>query len=107
MITITDVAKDRVKSLLEQQPGMKGLRVRVVGGGCGGMEYKLDLDDGPKEGDKVLDEDGVQVYIDVKSYLFVANSQLDWKEDMMGASFKFENPQVKGTCGCGQSFYVE
>ena len=107
MITLTDSAKERVKDLLAKDPMKSGLRVQVVGGGCGGLEYKLDLADGPGEGDKVFDGDGFQVYVDMKSYLFVANSVLDWRDDLMGTSFKFDNPQATGTCGCGESFYVE
>ncbi|MCZ6691461.1 MAG: iron-sulfur cluster assembly accessory protein [Planctomycetota bacterium] len=107
MISVTEKAQERVRSLLKEKPEMGGLRVRVIGGGCGGLEYKLDLDKGPQEGDKIVEGEGFQVYVDNKSYLFVINSVLDWKEDLMGSSFRFENPQVKGTCGCGSSFYIE
>ena len=107
MIALTDSAKNRVRDLLAKDPEKSGLRVQVVGGGCGGMEYKLDLSKGPGEGDKVLEGEGFQVYVDMKSYLFVANSVLDWRDDLMGMSFKFDNPQATGTCGCGQSFYVD
>ena len=106
MIGLTEGAKERVRRLLRNEPDGIGLRIRVVGGGCGGLEHKLDLDSGPTEGDKVFDGDGFRVYVDMKSYLFVANSTLDWKEDLMGARFHLENPQAKGTCGCGESFYV-
>lgn len=107
MITLTEKAQNRVKNLIDGDPEKTALRIKVVGGGCGGMEYKLDLVDAPEEGDKVLDGDGWTVYVDKKSYLFVANTVLDWKEDVMGARFDFQNPQVTGTCGCGQSFYVQ
>jgi len=84
----------------------KGLRVGIRGGGCTGFSYLFEWsDEEPRKEDKVLSyEDGrVQVFIDPKSYLFLDGSTLDFSTSLMGRGFKFVNPNVKGTCGCGQS----
>lgn len=85
-----------------QQPG---LRVRVVGGGCSGMSYRMEFDD-PREGDEVFESDGFRVYVDKKSMIFLNGSELDYRESLTGAGFHFQNPNVKGSCGCGESFSV-
>ena len=104
-ITLTDRAANKVRDLISKStPPEGGLRVRVVGGGCSGLSYQLDIDKGPAPGDKILESNGVSVYLDPKSALFVSGTEIDWQESMMGAAFSFRNPNAKGTCGCGTSF---
>ena len=108
-ITITEKAAQKGRELIDSQAdGMSepGLRVRVIGGGCSGMMNKMEFADGAEEGDAVFETDGFTVYIDKKSLFFLNGSALDYKEGLTGAGFKFENPNVKGTCGCGESFHT-
>lgn len=84
-----------------------GLRVGVKGGGCSGLSYNLSLDTEERAGDKVVEVDGVKVFVDLKSFLYVDGSTLDYKEEgLMQRGFTFNNPQSSGTCGCGESFGV-
>jgi len=109
-ITITENAVARGKSIMSQQAGdMKepGLRVRIKGGGCSGLMYQMDIEDGPvAEDEQVIERDGFRVYIDKKSLFFLNGSELDYLEGLTGAGFKFTNPNATGTCGCGESFSV-
>ena len=77
----------------------------MIGGGCSGLQYKLDIDE-PRQGDKVFERDGVQVVTDKKSYLYLHGTELDYSEGLMESGFKLHNPNVKRTCGCGTSFAV-
>ena len=108
MIDVTESAGTEIKKLIAAQdlPEKGGLRLFVKGGGCSGMSYGMDIVDGPSEKDKVFDVHGVQVYIDPKSYLFLSGITMDFKESLMGRGFVFENPNAKGSCGCGTSFSV-
>jgi iron-sulfur cluster assembly protein len=94
----------RILSLVSDQPH-KGLRVKVVGGGCSGLQYKMELDE-PREGDKVFEKDGAKLIVDRKSFLYLNGTELEYKEDLMKAGFTLNNPNVKRTCGCGASFAV-
>ena len=82
------------------------LRVAVKGGGCSGLTYDLDLVEGPGENDKVISEHGLELYIDKKSYIFLAGTELDYSGGLNGKGFVFNNPNAKTTCGCGTSFSV-
>jgi len=82
-----------------------GLRVKVVGGGCSGLSYQMSFDEARPD-DQVFERDGMKVFIDKKSLLFLNGSELDYVEGLTGAGFKFQNPNVKGSCGCGESFHV-
>ncbi len=105
-ISLTDRAAARIKELLaaEKKEG-QGLRVKVVGGGCSGLQYKLDLDL-PKGSDKIFEKDGAKVVVDMKSLLYLAGTELDYKDELMQSGFVFQNPNVKKSCGCGTSFTV-
>ena len=105
MITLTSKAAEKVKGLFEQEgrPNM-ALRVFVQGGGCSGLQYGLTFDEEPVDGDTVLESNGVQVLVDANSAPHLAGIKIDYVEDMMGAGFKFINPEATQTCGCGQSF---
>lgn len=82
-----------------------GLRVKVVGGGCSGLQYKMDIDV-EKDGDKVFAEGDCKVIVDRKSFLYLNGTELDYTDSLMDAGFKLRNPNVKRSCGCGASFTV-
>lgn len=107
MITLTDKASEKVKTL-QQQQGKTGfsLRVKVVGGGCSGYSYNLDFEEKPSEADIVFENKGVKLVIDPKSLPMIDNSEVDWIDAMTGAGFTLKNPNAKGSCGCGSSFTV-
>jgi iron-sulfur cluster assembly protein len=107
MITLTEKAAGKVKQLVAARGDLKdpGLRVRVVAGGCSGLSYQMDLADGPQPDDRVYESHGSKVFVDGKSDLYLAGVEIDWKESLMGSSFTFTNPNAKGKCGCGESFY--
>ncbi len=105
-IILTPEAAQKVRSLM-QQPGQqeaKGLRVRVQGGGCSGLSYQIQLDRAAGDHDHVWQSEGIEVYCDPKSALFVDGTRIGYHETMMESGFTFENPNAKGTCGCGTSF---
>ncbi len=105
MITVTDAAASKIKSLLEQQGKPEyGLRMRVVGGGCSGLQYQLNFEEKANPTDRVLETKGIKIFIDMKSSLYLVGSELDYVDGLMGAGFKINNPNAKSTCGCGESF---
>ncbi|MFT4570209.1 MAG: iron-sulfur cluster assembly protein [Hyphomicrobiaceae bacterium] len=107
MMSLTEQAADRiVKFVTDDSEGAnEGLRVRVIGGGCSGLQYKVGLD-ACKKGDKVFERDGARLFVDRRSYLYLNGTEIDWSNDLTGAGFRFVNPNVKKTCGCGESFVV-
>ncbi len=108
-ITVNTTAAEKGNALIASQEAAMtspGLRVRVVGGGCSGLMYQMEIVDGPEEGDEVFEHDGFAVYIDKKSLFFLNGSDLIYNDGLTGAGFKFKNPNVSGTCGCGESFAV-
>ncbi len=105
MITLTDTAIDKVRSIIEtQEPKPAGLRIAVVGGGCSGFSYSMAFENTPGMLDKTYDFNGLRVFIDEASLLYLEGARVDYVETMEGSGFKFENPNVKSTCGCGSSF---
>lgn len=106
-ITLTANATAKVKEIMAQQnPVPAGLRVGVVGGGCSGFSYSMSFENAPGMMDKVFDMDGLKVYVDATSVMYLNGCVVDYVETLEGAGFKFENPNVKSTCGCGSSFSV-
>ena len=107
IINITEQARLKVIELLaaEEYEGDYGLRVKVKGGGCSGMQYQLGFDI-VQENDKIIDEDGLTVMVDLKSMLYLTGSTVDYVEGLMGAGFSVDNPNVRSSCGCGESFSV-
>ena len=105
MITITDSATVKLRDILaeENNPGLK-LRIFVQGGGCSGMSYGFTLDEVANEDDFTLDEQGVQVLVDSMSMQYLTGASIDYKEDLMGATFSISNPNAQTSCGCGSSF---
>lgn len=105
-VQITESAAHRIKELLDQdERDLTGLRLKVVGGGCSGLQYKMDLDD-PRPTDRVFEYEGAKVIVDLKSLLYLGGTELDYRETLMEAAFVFQNPNVKRSCGCGASFVV-
>ncbi|HEY7095616.1 MAG TPA: iron-sulfur cluster assembly accessory protein [Terriglobales bacterium] len=106
-ITLSSNAIAKVKEIMAQQnPVPAGLRVGVVGGGCSGFSYSMSFENGAGLMDKVFDMDGLKVYVDATSVMYLNGCVVDYVENLEGAGFKFENPNVKSTCGCGSSFSV-
>jgi iron-sulfur cluster assembly accessory protein len=106
-ISLTPNAVGKVKEIMAQQnPVPTGLRVGVVGGGCSGFSYSMSFENGAGMMDKVFDMDGLKVYVDATSLMYLNGCRVDYLETLEGAGFKFENPNVKSTCGCGSSFQV-
>ncbi len=105
-VSITDRADQRIKDLVaaEKREG-QGLRLKIVGGGCSGLQYKMDLD-AERAGDRIFEKDGAKVLVDMKSLLYLNGTELDYKEGLMESGFVFQNPNVKRSCGCGTSFAV-
>lgn len=106
-INMTPTAVAKVKEIMAQQnPVPAGLRVGVVGGGCSGFSYSMSFENGAGMMDKVLDIEGLKVFVDATSMMYLNGAIVDYVETLEGAGFKFENPNVKSTCGCGSSFNV-
>lgn len=105
LIRVTASAAEKVRSLLTRQGRPAGvLRVAVVGGGCSGLQYKMDLQDGPANRDILVESAGVKVVVDPKSALYVTGSELDFIDALQGGGFKVKNPNAATTCSCGESF---
>jgi iron-sulfur cluster assembly accessory protein len=106
-ITLTPNATTKVKEIMAQQnPVPAGLRVGVVGGGCSGFSYSMQFENSAGMMDKVFNFDGLKVFVDATSVMYLNGCIVDYVESLEGAGFKFENPNVKSTCGCGSSFNV-
>ena len=107
-VKISEKAADKIKYFAEKE-GMKdnvGLRVAVKGGGCSGLTYDLAITDQEKESDKIVEQYGVKVMVDKKSYIYLVGTELDFSDGLNGKGFVFENPNAKKACGCGTSFAV-
>jgi iron-sulfur cluster assembly accessory protein len=102
-ITITDRAAGRIRTILAGAPQGHGLRVKVVDGGCSGFEYKMDIHP-PEAEDLVFEKDGARVLIASETLAHLSGTELDYRNELMQSGFVFNNPNVKGTCGCGTSF---
>ncbi len=106
LIKVRDGASARLCSLLKKQGRLEtgALRIAVIGGGCSGLQYKMDLVDGPANRDILVESNSVRVVIDPKSALFVTGSELDFSDDLQQGGFKVTNPNAVVTCSCGESF---
>jgi iron-sulfur cluster insertion protein len=105
MIKITEKAAVKVKEIAEAESLLgQGLRLRVVGGGCSGFSYDLYFEDKLGEMDEEFESNGVKLYVDPMSYQYLEGVEIDYVEGLHGAGFKFNNPNSKGSCGCGSSF---
>ena len=103
---MTDAAAQKIQRLIVEK-GLPdgGLRVKVVGGGCSGLTYKMDLDQA-RDGDKIFEHAGAKLVVDRKSFLYLNGTELDYADEIMSSGFNLRNPNVKRTCGCGSSFVV-
>lgn len=108
MITVSDNAKEFLHRLMEEQQKEAGtfVRVGVKAGGCSGLEYQLDFDTEPREGDQVFEDKGIKLVTDMKSLLYLYGTELDYKGGLEGKGLFFNNPNASRTCGCGESFAV-
>jgi len=107
-ITVTDKAAEHIRRLREQSglDDTYGLRVSVVGGGCSGLSYQLDFDNEEQPGDQVFIDKGIRLLTSLKSYLYLAGTELDYSDGLHGKGFHFINPNASRNCGCGESFGV-
>lgn len=105
MISLSDNAVHKIKQLVSEQGEQAGLRVKVVGGGCSGLQYRMEID-AAKERDKIFERDGARLIVDKKSFLYLNGSELDYAEELMSSGFRVVNPNAKRSCGCGESFVV-
>jgi iron-sulfur cluster assembly protein len=108
VLQLTETATARIREIMRDNGLTEGgLRVGVQGGGCSGLSYNLALDTEQRPGDKVFEQDGVKVFVDMKSLLYLNGATLDWKDEgLMQRGFTFSNPNSSGACGCGESFAV-
>ena len=107
MINISDSAAKKIKSIINEEDSSLKLRVFVQGGGCSGFQYGFSLEElPPADDDFTFEKDDVQVVIDSMSMQYLNEAEIDYKEDLMGASFTIKNPNVTATCGCGSSFTI-
>ncbi|KEQ28054.1 HesB/IscA family protein [Pedobacter antarcticus] len=108
MITITAKAKSKIDELMQesQMDTTYFLRVSVKGGGCSGLSYNMDFDNEEQTGDQFFEDKGVRVALDMKSFLYLAGTELDFSDGLNGKGFNFNNPNASRSCACGESFSV-
>jgi len=108
MVTVTDKAKERVLKIMNDENYDENyfVRVAVVSGGCSGLSYDLNFDNEEKKGDQFFVDNGVKICLDIKSYLYLAGTELDYSDGLNGKGFEFHNPNASRTCACGESFSV-
>lgn len=104
MIQLTEQAVNRVKEVMAaESKGFTGIRVAVEGGGCSGFQYSMNLEREEQKGDQIVELEGLKVFVDEQSMLYLDGTEIDYVETTQGAGFKFNNPNVTGSCGCGES----
>jgi iron-sulfur cluster assembly protein len=106
-IEVTAPAAEEIKKFMSSEddlPETSGLRVRVVPGGCSGFQYSLNIEEEPRQGDFILEQQGVRLFVDMFSGQYLDGIRIDYTSNMMGSGFTFENPNATGGCGCGTSF---
>jgi iron-sulfur cluster assembly accessory protein len=106
-LEVTSAAAGEIKKFIADEqdlPETAGLRVRVVPGGCSGFQYSLNIEEDSRQGDNVIDKDGIRIFVDMFSTQYLNGIRIDHTSNMMGSGFTFENPNATGGCGCGTSF---
>ena len=106
-LSVTEPAAEEIKKFMSGEEGLPetaGLRVRVVPGGCSGFQYSLNIEEESRQGDFILDEKGVRLFVDMFSAQYLNGVAIDYVTNMMGSGFTFTNPNATGSCGCGSSF---
>ncbi len=107
IITMTDTAVERAKSLMARaEAGVAGLRVGISTRGCSGLSYVVEYATEQRQFEEVVEQDGVRIFIDPAATMFLIGSEMDYQEGKFQTGFTFNNPNAKGTCGCGESFHV-
>jgi iron-sulfur cluster assembly protein len=106
LIEVTDHAGNKLHDLIGQEQKNNYLRVKITGGGCNGLSYKMKFVEDAKRGDILIRSSGVQVLVDTKSALYLRGTQLDFSDKMVGGGFKFSNPNAASSCSCGESFGI-
>ena len=105
-ITLTAAAAKRINEIVSAEPGKSALRISVTGGGCSGFQYEFELAGKADEDDHVIERDGARVLIDSVSLVYVLGTEIDFADDLIGASFQLNNPNATASCGCGTSFSI-
>ena len=105
-VSLTEKAAEMLREFVADKEAGAGIRLRVMGGGCSGLQYDMAIDPSAAEDDHVIVDKGVNIFVDAKSYIYVFGAQIDYVETMMGGGFKVENPNATSSCGCGSSFSV-
>jgi iron-sulfur cluster assembly protein len=106
-LNVTETAANEIKKFMAGEEGLPqtaGLRVRVVPGGCSGFQYSLNIEEDSRQGDFILDEHGVKLFVDMFSAQYLNGVEIDFVSGVMGSGFTFKNPNATGGCGCGSSF---
>jgi len=109
MVTVTNAAAEKIRQFMAEEPegGVSVLRIAIQGGGCSGFQYELGFDRGPQDGDNEIESNGVRVVVDPFSAPYIAGSEIDFVDALMGAGFAINNPNVQAACGCGSSFQAK
>ena len=105
-VALSASAAERIKAVVATEPAGAGLRVAVEGGGCSGFQYEIGVAPSPNADDLVVERDGAMLFVDPVSLPFLLGSEVDWVDELIGASFKVKNPNATSSCGCGVSFAV-
>src|SRR3954452_20230387 len=106
-LNVTESAATEIKKFMASEEGLpetSGLRVRVVPGGCSGFQYSLNIEEESRQGDYILDEHGIRLFVDMFSAQYLSGVEIDYVTGVMGSGFTFTNPNATGSCGCGSSF---
>ena len=106
-LSVSEPAANEIKKFMTSEEGLPetaGLRVRVVPGGCSGFQYSLNIEEASRQGDFILDEKGVRLFVDMFSAQYLNGVEIDYVQNVMGSGFTFKNPNSTGSCGCGSSF---
>jgi iron-sulfur cluster assembly accessory protein len=105
-VALTAAAAARIRSVIAAEPAGAGLRVAVEGGGCSGFQYEINVAQSPNADDVIVERDGARLFVDPVSLPFLLGAEVDWVDELIGASFKVKNPNATSSCGCGVSFSV-
>ena len=106
LVLVTEAAGSKLRAIIEREGKGDYLRVKITGGGCNGLSYKMKFVAEPKRGDILVRSSGARILVDTKSALYLRGTQLDYSDKMVGGGFKFSNPNAKSSCSCGESFSI-
>jgi len=104
MVTITEIAEQKIKELILEEENAVGLRIYVKGGGCSGYQYGMSFEDKTSDDDTIVEKGDVKVIVDSQSAPMLSGAEVDYVDSLQGSGFAIKNPQAKSTCGCGSSF---